>query len=318
VKVNILTLFPDMFSAVLSSGVIGRAAERGILEFDVTDIRDYTEDKHRKADDYPFGGGAGQLMTAQPLFSAIKALGIAPGNAVCKIAGPNAGTGFITEECDARNTETGCAKNTKVGVGQNSSLLSSNREPDDNNETDFYSNPRENTGLASKPRLIYLSPRGRLLDRELAEELSREQELVLLCGHYEGVDQRVLDAFDFEEISIGDYILTGGELPSMVLIDAVCRLIPGVLGSDDSHTEESIYSGLLEYPQYTRPACYEGIGVPDTLISGDHAKIALWNFEQSLKLTAERRPDLLAAWLADNYDGLEKKRKALAEPYLKK
>jgi len=164
--------------------------------------------------------------------------------------------------------------------------------------------------------MLYLSPRGRLLDKELAKELSKESGLVLLCGHYEGVDQRVLDAFRFEEVSIGDYILTGGELPSMVLIDAVCRLVPGVLGSDESHAEESIYSGLLEYPQYTRPASYDGMDVPDVLVSGDHAKIALWNFEQSLKLTAERRPEMLRAWLAANFDGLDKKRKAVAALYL--
>jgi len=244
-KIDILTLFPEMFENVISAGVIGKAAEKGLLDFNVINIRDYSEDKHLSADDYPFGGGAGQLMTAQPIFSALRGTGIAP------------------------------------------------------------------AGM----RMIYMSPRGRLLDRRLAEELSREPNLVLLCGHYEGVDQRVLDAFDFEEVSIGDYILTGGELPSMVLIDTVCRLIPGVLGSDESHTEESVYSGLLEYPQYTRPSSFEGLDVPEVLISGDHEKIALWNFEQSLRLTAERRPDLLRSWLAANYDSLDKKRKAIAAPY---
>jgi len=246
-RVDILTLFPKMFDGVLSAGVIGRATERGLLEFNVVDIRAFSEDKHRKADDYPFGGGAGQLMTAQPVFSAMRCLG-------------------------------------------------------------------EN----QKSRRLYLSPRGRLLNKEYAEELSREAEFVLLCGHYEGVDERILEAFGFEEVSIGDYILTGGELPSMVLIDAVCRLVPGVLGSEGSHAEESIYSGLLEYPQYTRPASFEGMDVPEILISGDHEKIALWNFEQSLKLTAERRPDLLREWLATNYEGLDKKRKAIAEAYQEK
>ena len=254
-KIDILTLFPEMFDGVLSAGVTGRAAERGLLEFGVIDIREHTENKHRKVDDYPFGGGAGQLMAAQPIFSALSSLGISPA---------------MTE-----------------------------------NNTD-----------KTSPRLLYPSPRGRLLDYELASELSRENGIVLLCGHYEGVDQRALDAFAFEEVSIGDYILTGGEIPSMVLIDAVCRLIPGVLGSDESHEEESIYSGLLEYPQYTRPATFEGIDVPDTLISGDHAKIALWNFEQSLRLTAERRPDLLRNWLEANYDGLDKKRKAIVDAFL--
>ena len=245
-KIDILTLFPDMFPAVLTAGVIGRAAGRGLLEFSVIDIRDYSGDKHFKADDYPFGGGAGQLMTAQPIFAAVRA----------------------------------CRQTSK------------------------------------SPRMLYMSPRGRMLDCALAEELSDEPEILILCGHYEGVDQRAIDAFGFEEISIGDYILTGGEVPSMVLIDTVCRLVPGVLGSDKSHEEESIYSGLLEYPQYTRPSFFEGINVPEVLISGDHERIALWNFEQSLKLTAERRPDLLRAWLLKNYDSLDKARKKLAGIYI--
>ena len=241
-KIDILTLFPEMFPAVLSAGVVGRAAERGLLEFAVTDIRDYTEDKHRKADDYPFGGGAGQLMTAQPIFAAMRALGEEP-----------------------------------------------------------------------PPRRLYLSPRGRLLDQALAEELSREARLILLCGHYEGVDQRALDAFGFEEVSIGDYVLTGGEIAAMALIDVCCRLVPGVLGSEESHKEESVYSGLLEYPQYTRPASYEGTAVPEVLLSGNHREIELWNFEQALRLTAARRPEMLRAWAAAHYDALDKKKKAIAD-----
>ena len=268
-RIDVLTLFPEMFEGVLSAGVLGRAAERGLLEFCVTDIRDYSEDKHRKADDYPFGGGAGQLMTAQPVFAALRAIG-------------------------ARSLPTGdSADSPRASETEGSSPFA---EPD--------------------TRKIYMSPRGRLLDKGLAAELASEPALVLLCGHYEGIDQRVLDAFGFEEVSIGDYILTGGELPSMVLIDTVCRLIPGVLGSEESHAEESIYSGLLEYPQYTRPASFEGLDVPEVLISGDHLKIALWNFEQSLKLTAERRPDLLGAWLAENYDGLDKQRKKIVDGFL--
>ena len=276
-KISILTLFPEMFDGVLSSGVIGRAAGRGLLEFSVTNIRDFSGDKHRKVDDYPFGGGAGQLMTVQPIFAALRGLGIEPGG----------GGG----EPVAHGDDSGLAG---IGGGDDDGCSG---------------------GATPRPRMLYPSPRGRRLDHALAEELSLEAGLVLLCGHYEGVDQRALDAFGFEEISIGDYILTGGEVPSMVLIDTVCRLIPGVLGSDESHAEESIYSGLLEYPQYTRPSSFEGMDVPEALLSGDHARIALWNFEQALKLTAERRPDLLRAWLAANYDGLDKKRKALAAPY---
>jgi tRNA (guanine37-N1)-methyltransferase len=159
-----------------------------------------------------------------------------------------------------------------------------------------------------------------LLDQALAEELAVEPALVLLCGRYEGVDQRVLDAFAFEEVSIGDYVLTGGEIPAMAIVDTVARLVPGVLGSDESHAEESIYSGLLEYPQYTRPASFEDGGVqmdvPEVLISGNHRHIELWNFEQSLRLTAERRPDLLRIWLAANYSTLDKQKKKLAEPFI--
>lgn len=254
-KIDILTLFPEMFPAVLSTGVIGRAAERGLLEFAVTDIRDHTEDKHRKADDYPFGGGAGQLMTAQPIFAAMRALGESPEAAYVSSA-------------------------------------------------------------LSAARRLYLSPRGRLLDQTLAEELSREERLILLCGHYEGVDQRALDAFGFEEVSVGDYVLTGGEVAAMALIDVVCRLVPGVLGSEESHREESVYSGLLEYPQYTRPASYEGTDVPEVLLSGNHRKIELWNFEQALRLTAERRPEMLRAWIAAHYDALDKKKKAIVDDIL--
>ena len=148
-----------------------------------------------------------------------------------------------------------------------------------------------------------MSPRGRLLDQQKIEELSREDEIVILCGHYEGVDQRVLDHFDIEEISIGDYILTGGELPAMVLIDSVARMIPGVLAKEEAATEESVYSGLLEYPQYTQPRDYEGIEVPEVLLNGNHELIALWKFEQSLRLTKERRPDLLAKFAEEVENG---------------
>jgi tRNA (guanine37-N1)-methyltransferase len=263
-KIDILTLSPEMFEPMIFTGVIGRAAEHGLLEFRVTNIRDYTEDKHRKVDDYPFGGGAGQLMTPQPIFTALRSLGIEP----------------------------------KQGQDRVSDPLS-----------------------CVKGRRIYPSPRGRLLDQGLAEELAAEPALVLLCGRYEGIDQRVLDAFAFEEVSVGDYVLTGGEIPAMAIMDTVVRLVPGVLGSDESHAEESIYSGLLEYPQYTRPASFDDgyvqMDVPEVLISGNHRHIELWNFEQSLRITAERRPDLLRAWLGANFAGLDKQKKKLAEPFLR-
>ena len=201
-KINIMTLFPEMFEPIRSS-MIGRAADNGIIELNIVNIRDYTEDKHCRVDDTPFGGGAGMLMQVQPIIS-----------------------------CYRQNEFAG--------------------------------------------RTIYMSPRGRKLSQETAEELAGEGELTILCGHYEGVDERALTELSAEEISIGDYVLTGGELPAMVLVDAVARFIPGV----------------LEYPQYTRPRTMEEGEVPEVLLSGDHKKIDLWRFEQAMRLTKERRPDM--------------------------
>lgn len=223
--INILTIFPKMFAPVAEESLLGKANEKGILDIRITDIREHTLDKHRKTDDYPFGGGAGMVMTADPIFNAMKSLG------------------------------------------------------------------------TNKKRGIYLSPRGKVLDQNLIEEIAKEDEIVLLCGHYEGVDERVLSYFNMEEISIGDYILTGGELPAMVLIDAVARFIPNVLGNENAHMEESIYSGLLEYPQYTKPREYNGMSVPEVLVSGNHKLIHLWQYEKSLELTKEKRPDLLKKYL---------------------
>ncbi len=224
-RIDVLTLFPEMFRPVTEESILGRAKENGILDIRLTDIRDYSRDKHKKADDYPFGGGAGMVMLADPVFQALQGIG---------------------------------AKGKKI---------------------------------------IYMSPRGRVLNQELIGELSETEELVILCGHYEGIDQRIIDYWDMEEVSIGDYILTGGELPAMILIDAVARMIPEVLGSSNAHYEESIYSGLLEYPQYTKPRQYEGMDVPEVLVSGHHKLIHLWQFEKSLELTKKRRPDLWQQYL---------------------
>ncbi|MDD6310963.1 MAG: tRNA (guanosine(37)-N1)-methyltransferase TrmD [Firmicutes bacterium] len=224
-KIDILTLFPEMF-APLKTSMLGRACEKGILEINITDIRDYTQDKHNRTDDYPFGGGGGMVMMPDPVFRSMES-------------------------------------------------------------------------LDNKGKLIYMSPRGKVLDEDKIKELSQLDEMIILCGHYEGVDQRILDNYDAEEISIGDYVLTGGELPAMVLIDSVARLLPGVLGNSDSALNESVYSGLLEHPQYTQPREYRGIPVPEVLTSGNHKLIALWKFEQSLRLTKERRPDLFEAFIED-------------------
>ncbi len=239
--IDVLTLFPEMFSPVTEHSILGRAVENGILSIHLTNIRDHTLDKHNRADDTPFGGGAGMVMSAEPVFRSLEAIG------------------------------------------------------------------------AEGKRLIYMSPKGRLLDQELVRELSSEKELVILCGHYEGIDQRVLDYWKAEEVTIGDYILTGGELPAMVLIDSVARMIPEVLGSSEANDEESVYSGLLEYPHYTKPREYRGLAVPDVLLSGNHKAIRLWRFAEAVKLTKERRPDLLQSFLKTTGDLSKDEKKILAE-----
>ncbi|MBK5246509.1 MAG: tRNA (guanosine(37)-N1)-methyltransferase TrmD [Peptostreptococcaceae bacterium] len=220
-KINVLTLFPNMFAPVVSESMLGKANEKGILELNIIDIRDFSNNKHNKADDTPFGGGVGMVMNVEPIFGALESI------------------------------------------------------------------------EAEDKKIIYMSPRGKLLDQEMIEKLSGEKELTILCGHYEGVDERVINYWNMEEVSVGDYILTGGELPAMILIDAVARLVPEVLGSGISVKEESIYSGLLEHAQYTKPREFKGQNVPEVLVSGNHRLIHLWKFEESLKITKERRPDLL-------------------------
>lgn len=222
-KITILTIFPEMFESVLNSSILGRAREQGLVEVACVDIRPFSDRKHKNTDDYPFGGGAGMVMLAQPIMDAMKHV----------------------------------------------------------------------TGENFSGKRIYMGPRGTTLTTAKARELAKEDHLVLLCGHYEGVDQRALDACIDEEISIGDYILTGGELAAMVLTDAVSRFIPGVLGSGESAEEESFSDGLLEYPQYTRPRELNGMEVPDVLLSGDHAKIKAWRRQESLRATKKFRPDLL-------------------------
>ena len=240
-KINILTIFPEMF-APLRVSMLGRAIDNGIIELNVTDIRDYTTDRHNRVDDTPYGGGAGMVMQAQPILDAFS------------------GSGFGGD-------------------------------------------------------VIYMSPRGELLSEGLARELSEKREITILCGHYEGVDQRALDKLDAREVSIGDYVLTGGELPAMVLIDTVARFIDGVLAGEESVNDESIYSGLLEYPQYSKPREYAGEEVPEILLSGNHGEIALWRWEQSLALTKERRPDLFEEYVKSG-PALTKRQKAILEKYL--
>ncbi|WMM26721.1 tRNA (guanosine(37)-N1)-methyltransferase TrmD [Tissierella sp. MB52-C2] len=220
-KIDILTLFPEFFSPLLNWSIIGRAYEENKVEINSINIRDFSKNKHKKVDDYPFGGGSGMVMKPEPIFDAI--------NSVQKY----------------------------------------------------------------NSRTIYLSPQGKRFDQKLANELAKEEHLILLCGHYEGIDNRIIDNYVDEEVSIGDFVLTGGEIPAMILIDAIVRLLPGVLRSDESYMDESHYKGLLEYPQYTRPREFNGHLVPEVLLSGNHQKIEQWRKEESLKSTFIKRPDLL-------------------------
>ncbi|MBP1744010.1 MAG: tRNA (guanine-N1)-methyltransferase [Firmicutes bacterium] len=219
VRIDILTLFPEMFD-VFNHSIIGKAREKGIVSINTWDIREYTKDKHRKVDDYPYGGGAGMVMAAQPVVDSIR-----------KVREHNSG------------------------------------------------------------KVIFLGPRGRTFNQEMAKELSAEKELVFLCGHYEGIDERIYKHIDME-ISLGDFVLTGGEMACIPVVDSILRLVPGVLSSSESFTDESFYSGALEYPHYTRPAVFEGEEVPAVLMSGHHENVRKWRRAMSLAITRKRRPDL--------------------------
>lgn len=245
-RIDILTLFPEMCDAVLRESIIGRARERGLVELNCRNIRDYTQDKHNRVDDMPYGGGMGMVMQAQPIADCFAAL------------------------CE--------------DVGR-------------------------------RPHLIYLTPQGDVLRQGRVRELAQYDCLALLCGHYEGVDERVLEELVDEQVSIGDYVLTGGELPALVLADAIARMLPGVLSSEESFMEESHFSGLLEYPQYTRPPVWHSMEVPAVLLSGHHANIAQWRREQALLRTYRRRPDLLAhaALLESDREALDRIREKSPE-----
>ncbi|MBR6779406.1 MAG: tRNA (guanosine(37)-N1)-methyltransferase TrmD [Clostridia bacterium] len=238
-RIDILTLFPEMCRSVFTESIIGRAITKGILQINAINIRDYTLDKHNRVDDTPYGGGTGMLMQAQPIYDCYQAL---------------------------------C------------------------------------TELGTRPHLVYMSPQGKVLTQQKAIELSKLPNLCILCGHYEGVDERVLEEIVDEEISIGDYVLTGGELPALVLADCIARMIDGVLANEDAYTFESHYNSLLEYPQYTKPAVWNGREVPSVLLSGHHANIDKWRREESLKRTYYRRPELLT-----KADLSEKEKKYLSE-----
>ena len=238
-RFHVLTLFPEMIEQGLGTSITGRAMQKGLVELRAVNIRDYAANKHRKVDDYTYGGGAGMLMQAQPVYDACM---------------------------DVQNR------------------------------------------LEKPARVVYMTPQGAVFTQEKAVELAKEEDLIILCGHYEGIDERVLEEAVTDAFSIGDYVLTGGELPAMVVIDTVSRLIPGVLGNGVSADTDSFMNGLLEYPQYSRPEVWRGKTVPAVLLSGDHAKVDRWRREQSLQRTKERRPDLYEKYMEEHPDA-EKKRK---------
>ena len=243
----IMTLFPEMVLQGLNTSIIGRAMDKGILSIDAVNIRDYAFNKHNSVDDYPYGGGAGMLMQAEPVYQAYKAV-------------------------------------EEMLISRRGNVCQEERIPDREEE-----NPRE----TKKPRVIYLSPQGRTFNQGMAAELAKEQELIFLCGHYEGIDERVVEEIVTDYVSIGDYILTGGELPAMIMVDAISRLVPGVLHNDVSAEFESFQDNLLEYPQYSRPEIWHDKRVPEILLSGHHGNIEKWRREQSVLRTAKLRPDLL-------------------------
>ncbi len=228
---HVLTLFPEMICEGLNNSIMKRGMEAGHIRLNAVNIRDYTLDKHNKVDDYPYGGGAGMLMQAQPVYDAYQAI--------------------VAES-------------------------------------------------GKKPRVVFMTPQGKTFHQGMAEEFAKEEELIFLCGHYEGIDERVLEEIVTDEVSIGDYVLTGGELPAMVMIDTISRLIPGVLNNEDSARDESFAGNLLEYPQYTRPEVWRDKRVPEVLLSGHHANIAKWRLEKSIERTKEKRPDLYEKYREEN------------------
>ncbi len=234
-RIDIATLFPDMCGGVLNQSIVGRGIKNGFIEIYTHDIRLYTENKHNRVDDKPYGGGTGMVMQAQPIYDCVSA-----------IKGMSGG----------------------------------------------------------KPRIIYMSPQGEVLTQSKVKELAAEPWLILLCGHYEGVDQRVLDELECEELSVGSYVLTGGELPALIVADAVARLQPGVLPNEDAYSIESHYNGLLEFPQYTRPEEWRGRRVPETLLTGDHRVVAGWQEREALKITARKRPDMYEKYVAEQHERL--------------
>ncbi|WP_342566467.1 tRNA (guanosine(37)-N1)-methyltransferase TrmD [Paenibacillus sp. FSL R7-0345] len=251
-RIDVLTLFPEMCEGVFSTSILGKARDKGIVSLNAVNFRDFSGNKHNTVDDTPYGGGGGMVLKPDPIFAAVEhVLGIPP---------VSAESASLTEAVQEGEELDGIAADTTASV---------------------------------KPRIILMCPQGKTYNQQMAEELAKEQHLIFICGHYEGYDERIREHLVTDELSIGDYVLTGGELPALTVIDSVVRLQPGALGNETSAITDSFSTGLLEYPHYTRPAEFRGWKVPDMLLSGHHANIELWRREQALQRTLERRPDLL-------------------------
>lgn len=257
-RIDVLTIFPEMCEGVFRSSILGKAQEKGLVTLNAVNFRDYSGNKHQTVDDYPYGGGGGMVLKPEPIFAAVEAV-------------------IAQAEAERQEGQAPAADDSDV--------------PNLPHGLDGLNGP--NRLERKRPRVILMCPQGEPFTQAKAEELAQESHLILVCGHYEGYDERIREHLVTDELSIGDYVLTGGELPAMVVTDSVVRLLPGVLGNESSAVTDSFSTGLLEYPHYTRPADFRGWTVPDVLLSGHHAKVEQWRKEQSLRRTVERRPDLL-------------------------
>ncbi|KWX75663.1 tRNA (guanosine(37)-N1)-methyltransferase TrmD [Paenibacillus jilunlii] len=260
-RIDVLTLFPEMCEGVFSTSILGKARDKGIVSLNAVNFRDFSGNKHNSVDDTPYGGGGGMVLKPDPIFAAVEHVLAASGK-----------------------LELSGWEGEQAGEADNEHNTYGNGEPAVVNG--------ENTAQA-KPRIILMCPQGRTYNQQIAEELAQEEHLIFICGHYEGYDERIREHLVTDELSIGDYVLTGGELPALTVIDSIVRLQPGALGNETSAVTDSFSTGLLEYPHYTRPAEFRGWKVPDILLSGHHANIEVWRREQALQRTLERRPDLL-------------------------
>ena len=294
--IETLSTFPHMYDSVMGESMMKRAQEKGILEFRAHDLRDWTHDRHRTTDDDPYGGGAGLVMKCEPIFEAVEAiLGKKFVEAKLASAMGESGPGGLASSSTMVEFggDAGCPDRASSAANETAQWAVSQSE-DCLSESGYPAAPPQGESQQHRPQIVFLAPQGRPFDDAYADKLAAADHLLFICGHYEGIDERVYALAD-HVISLGDYVLTSGELASMVVIDAAVRKLPGVLGAADGPVDESFTSGLLEYPQYTRPADFRGMRVPEVLTSGNHAAIARWRREQSLARTAAARPDLIVA-----------------------